>query len=62
MLKYYFFFLITIFLTQPFCSFCIYFLLKEKVAMKFFKKTLLNKKLGVSVAVSVNGNCKADGG
>lgn len=30
--------------------------------MKFFKKTLFNKKLGVSVAISVNGNCKADGG
>jgi len=30
--------------------------------MKFLKKTLFNKKLGVSVAVSINGSCKADGG
>ena len=30
--------------------------------MKFLKKTLLNMKLGVSVAITINGNCKADGG
>jgi len=35
---------------------------REKIAMKFLKKTLFNKKLGVSVAVSINGSCKADGG
>lgn len=38
--------------------------LKNKIfeQMKFFKKTLFKKELGVSVAISVNGNCKADGG
>ncbi|RKE98889.1 hypothetical protein BXY80_0984 [Ichthyenterobacterium magnum] len=30
--------------------------------MKFFKKIIFNNALGVSAAVSVNGNCKADGG
>ena len=30
--------------------------------MKFFKKTIVNTTLGVSVIVNVNSNCKADGG
>ncbi len=30
--------------------------------MKFFKKTLTKNALGVSVAITVNGSCKADGG
>lgn len=30
--------------------------------MKFFKKTIVNNVLGVSVAIHVNSNCKADGG
>lgn len=38
--------------------------IKNKIfeQMKFLKKTLFKKELGVSVAISVNGNCKADGG
>jgi hypothetical protein len=32
------------------------------VQMKFIKKTLINKTLGVSVVVFVNSSCKADGG
>lgn len=30
--------------------------------MKFFKRTLLIIEIGSTVAISVNGNCKADGG
>ena len=30
--------------------------------MKFIKKTLINKALGVSVVVFINSSCKADGG
>jgi hypothetical protein len=30
--------------------------------MKFFKKFVFNNALGVSVAITLNGNCKADGG
>lgn len=30
--------------------------------MKYLKRTVFTKALGVSVAVIVNGNCKADGG
>ncbi len=33
----------------------------EKI-MKFFKQTILINVLGVSIAVYVNSNCKADGG
>lgn len=31
-------------------------------SMKFFKQTLLITVLGVSVAVLINSDCKADGG
>ncbi len=30
--------------------------------MKFFKKTIVHKALGVSVAITFNSSCKADGG
>ena len=30
--------------------------------MKFFKKIVCNKTLGVSIAVMINGSCRADGG
>jgi len=30
--------------------------------MKFFRKIIFNNALGVSVAITVNSNCKADGG
>jgi len=30
--------------------------------MKFFKKIIFNSALGVSIAICLNGNCKADGG
>jgi len=30
--------------------------------MKFFQKIIFNSALGISVAISINSNCKADGG
>lgn len=34
----------------------------HKKQMKFFNKFIFNNVLGVSIAICVNGNCKADGG
>ncbi len=30
--------------------------------MKYFKKIVFNNASGVSVAITINGSCKADGG
>jgi len=34
----------------------------KSIAMKFFRKIILNGTLGISVTVSLNSNCKAEGG